>query len=166
MKLEVFDDVLPDPWAYRQMALAQRYGRVKTPNGVFRGIASCVDPIIPNVIAAWHPELVTTLSFFRRSPAGQHEPTYLHTDEEMGDWTAIVYLNPEPPEGDGTSFWVEGADHGWTRTHHVAAQFGRLALFAAHQPHSRGLFENYGAIEDESARLVQILFGRGVPVWP
>ena len=32
-------------------------------------------------------------------------PNYVHTDRDMGEWTALLYLNPQPAPGDGTTFW-------------------------------------------------------------
>lgn len=179
----VFDDVLPDPMAYRARSLTQRFQTVHDGPVVFHGMAPCADPTIPMVIGLSYPTLVPTLSFFRRSPEGQKEPHYLHDDRSMGDWTAIYYLSPEPPEGDGTSFFahvVTGKTEStapigsedwreevsawsdldqWERWTTVEAKFNRLVLFRANLFHARALRDNYGA-GDES-RLIQICFGTG-----
>ncbi len=118
-----------------------------------------------------------SLSFFRKSPLGQEEPHFIHTDIDMGDWSAILYLNPEPPEGDGTSFWMhkrtaaiqsfiphERSEDGksainWERIQHVQAKFNRLVLFPSSFFHSRAIPENWG--EGDEARLTQVTFGTG-----
>ena len=40
--------------------------------------------------------LTPTLNFVRQSPAGQVEPNFIHTDADMGDWTALYYLTADP----------------------------------------------------------------------
>jgi hypothetical protein len=105
------------------------------------------------------------------------EPNDIHTDVDMGEWTGLLYLNPIPPEKDGTDFWrhrasgtiesavphersIEGRDRDrWELELHVPAEFNRLLLFDSRLFHSRAIHENYGA--GDSARLVQVVFGKG-----
>lgn len=175
--IQVFDHVLPDPLAYRQSALAHSFETVEVAPGVlFRGIALTGNPTLSTFIAEHFPSLEPTLTFFRRSPAGQLEPNYIHTDRDMGEWTAILYLNPQPPSGDGTIFWRHKATGAleskadeelcvwrdrsqWEPVEEVEARFGRIAVFPAARFHSRSLLENYG--EGNEARLIQVMFGRG-----
>lgn len=101
----------------------------------------------------------------------------LHTDASMGTWTALLYLNPQPPEGDGTAFYrhratgatgstddAEAADwldaEQWERIGLVEGRFNRLLLFSSGLFHARAIPENYGTDRD-SARLLQICFGTG-----
>jgi Family of unknown function (DUF6445) len=180
----VFDDVLPDPVAYRAAVLAQpRRSHELAPEVVFHGIAPAPDRSLADWIEAHFPQLAATMSVTRLSPLGQIEPNAIHTDCDLGEWTGILYLNPDPPEGDGTTFYRDRAtgaevstaatldqklDEGfawreaelWEPTQTVAAQFGRLVLFPSAAFHSRAIFENYGTGTD--ARLVQIVFGTGV----
>lgn len=180
----VVDDVLPEWDAYRARVLAQPFGDVQTsPGVVFHGIAP-VDDTLPAWIAAHYPGLRPQLTFVRRSPAGQVEPNFIHTDCDMGDWTGIYYLTPDPPPGDGTTFWRHRATGAvastavaevdviaewqawrdrdqWEPWHTVAAQPNRLVLFPAPYFHSRALEDNFGA--DDTARLIQVVFGSGVP---
>lgn len=172
----VLDAVLPDPVAYRQAALALPFGDVTIGADTFRGIAAAHSPALALAFEQALPEVEATLSFFRRSPRAQPEPTYLHSDAAMGDWTGILYLNPAPPDGDGTVFWeriATGHRFGvwdaqteqaaadlslWTPWHLVAARFNRLVVFRSDLFHSRALPDNYGQGAD--ARLVQVVFGR------
>jgi Family of unknown function (DUF6445) len=179
----VYDDVLADPMAYRAAVLARPFGTVPFgPEITFHGIQVAEDPTFLIWIGQQFPALVPTLSFFRQSPRGQVEPNYVHTDRDMGDWTAILYLVPNPPFGDGTEFWkhrATGADRSlaidaesqldeqhawadpaqWELLLHVPAKFGRALLFPSNQFHSRAIPENYGTGED--ARLIQVVFGIG-----
>ena len=154
--IRVIDDVLADPLAYRDKALAQPFRDVTIGRDTFRGIAPCDDRSVTSAAArATNTEPV--LTFFRKSPEGQVEPNYVHSDEMMGNYTGIYYMNPEPAEGDGTAFWeLYGA--GYRKTEHIPARFNRLLLFSAELPHSRAIFKNYG--EDERARLIQVVFLR------
>jgi hypothetical protein len=178
----VFDDVLADPVTYRAMVLARPFTSVSFGDLSFHGIQLAHDQTFPSWIRSRFPALLPTLSFFRQSPFGQIEPNYVHTDRDMGDWTALLYLTPEPEADDGTTFWRHkptgalasvardlterlGEQRAWRdRTQweavaRVDAKFGRAVLFPAAAFHSRSIPENYG-IGDE-ARLVQVVFGMG-----
>jgi len=179
--LRVFDNVVADPVAYRAAALAQSFGDFHSGIVVFHGLA----PIGRSEVARWLETrygLQTTYETFRRSPHKQVEPTFVHTDRDMGDWSLILYLNPDPPPGDGTTFW-RARDTGaiasvaatpderiaealtwrdvdrWEPWQTVPATLNRAVLFPAPYFHSRALFDNYG--EADSARLIQLCFGTG-----
>lgn len=175
--LRVFDDFLPDPAAYRRAALALEYRTYEFPEATFHGIALPTPPDVPLKLARTFPGAVPTISFFRKSPEGQEEPHFIHTDIDMGEWTALIYLNPDPPLEDGTVFWrhlasgaiesaiphersIEGQTRdGWKVWKAVQARFNRLILFPATYFHSRAIGRNWGAGDD--ARLTQVVFGRG-----
>lgn len=179
-RLIVVDDLLPDPAVYRAAALALPFQDIEAGPIVFHGMA----PIGASPLSGWLADtysLVTTYAAFRLSPAGQEEPNYIHTDRDMGDWTAILYLHPDPPAGDGTTFWrhretgaiasTATADDlpaewlawrdrdRWAPWRTVAAAFNRLLLFPAPYFHSRALYDNYGTAAE--GRLIQLAFGTG-----
>lgn len=168
----IWDDVLVDPLAYRQLALTHRFEDIQTDDELWRGIALLPDEVVlSRLIQQFMPMATTRLTFFRKSPAGQLEPNFIHSDEGMGQWTAILYLNDPPADGDGTAFWryrptgeVIGSARAlakdpalWTRWHEVPAKLGRLILFDSWLFHSRAIEDNYGQGDD--ARLVQVAFG-------
>lgn len=168
----VFDDMVPDPCAYRAEALQQEFRTIQTGEERWQGIALLdVDQTLPRVMAEHWPGATPRLTFFRQSPAGQQEPNFIHSDEGMGDWTAILYLNPDPPNGDGTTFWryrptgeIRGSARAlpkdadlWEPWYHVTAQFNRLVMFDSLYFHSRAIEANYGV--GAAARLVQVVFG-------
>ncbi len=155
--IQVIDDVLADPHAYRIQALAQDFRDVTIGPDTFRGIAPCPEPDVTAAAVEALPNAEPVLTFFRKSPAGQHEPNFVHSDEGMGNFTGIYYMNPDPPEGDGTTFW-ERNGHEWRPKQHVPARFNRLLLFSARIPHSRAIFDNYG--QGDGARLIQVVFLR------
>lgn len=175
-EIRVFDDVLPDVAAYRAACLAQAFRSVNV--GItFHGIAQAPSADLENWWVAHLPAVdAPTLTFVRKSPAGQSEPNYIHTDRDMGSWTGILYLTAHPAPGDGTTFWRDrqtGATAStstdpleartwqdldrWEPVQTVPARPGRLVVFPAARYHSRALVENYGETP-ETARLVQVLF--------
>lgn len=180
--IHVFDGVLPDPTTYRETALSLPFASVPQGAATFHGIAMDASAWLPTWVQTIYPALVPTLSFFRQSPEGQDEPNYIHTDVDMGAWTAILYLNPYPPHGDGTTFWrhrISGEIEAttdpallpleqcawrdqtqWEPWTTVAAKFNRVVLFPAPYFHSRAIPGNYGTGAD--ARLIQVCFGTGV----
>jgi len=175
--IAVHDDFLADPLTYRARALAQRFRDVHDGPVVFHGMAPCADPTVPMQLVATYPTLRPTLSFFRLSPQGQVEPHAVHTDTSMGTVTALLYLQPDPPTGDGTQFLKhvktgatrtrdnrEAADwftpDAWERVALIEAKFNRLVVFPAALFHSRAIQANYGT-DPESARLLQIVFCEG-----
>jgi len=179
--IRVFDDVVLDPHTYRAAALAQPFGELKSGSVTFKGLA----PIGASPLSAWLKAdygLTPTYETFRLSPEGQDEPSFVHTDRDMGDWTCILYLNPDPPAADGTTFWkyratgaiassaeTDDAKHAewvnwrdtaqWEPWHTVPAVFNRAILFPAPYFHSRAIFSNWGTGLD--ARLIQLCFGTG-----
>jgi hypothetical protein len=181
--VRVHDGVLADFHAYAHAARGRPFESVTRGATTFHGIAPCEDSTLPDWIRAHYPRAVPTLSFYRQSPAGQVEPNFIHTDRDMGDWTAIFYLTVDPPPEDGTTFWRDrdtgatastatteadaaaewptwrDADR-WEPWHTVDAAPNRLLLFPAPLFHSRAIVDNYGTA-GRDARLVQVVFGTG-----
>ena len=176
----VYDEVLLHPIAYRHRLLDLPFGDVSVGDVTFRGIADVTDRTMADAVTARWPDLQPTLTFARLSPAGQEEPHFIHTDRDMGEWTAILYLTDPPDPGDGTTFWAHAetgiclstadtpdafaAEHRawrdasqWRPWRMVEARFNRLVIFPASAFHSRTIRENYGT--GASARLTQVMFG-------
>jgi hypothetical protein len=174
----VIDNFLEFPEEYREAALKLDYKTFEFPECTFHGIA-LGGPSMQGVerIVKGFPVLQPTMTFFRKSPKGQVEPHYIHSDIDMGQWSAILYLNPEPPVNDGTAFWThiasgaieshiphERSDEGrepekyFCQRKLVEARFNRLLLFPSSFFHSRSIHENWG--EGDQARLTQVTFGR------
>lgn len=175
--IRVFEKVLEYPADYNRLILSEgEFGPVTAAGVTFQGI--CIDArasLVTDLIEQRFPALTPTTTFFRRSPLGQIEPNYVHSDEGMGDWTGILYLSEYPAAYDGTLFWthkatgkIEGGREfcadwpdiaKWQLTYRVGAIFNRLLLFKSSLFHSRSIFENYGQGFD--ARLIQVVFGTG-----
>ncbi len=180
--IHIFDNVIPDPEAYRQQALQAKFQTIEIGPAAFHGITYYTDSLMADRIIQLFPQLTPTSSLVRKSPYKQEEPNFIHTDRDMGDWTAILYLNPIPRMSDGTSFWkylptgeIESSSQTpeefmdewiawrdptlWFEWEWVPARFNRMIMFPAGLFHSRAIFDNYG--QDDEARLVQIVFGTG-----
>jgi hypothetical protein len=178
--ITVADHVIPFPTPYREYALAQDFHDVTVGPVTFHGIAEVTSPALADIIRAIDDRLTPTFTFFRRSPAGQVEPHFIHTDIDMGHWTAVLYLTDPPETGDGTSFWKyrpTGAfqsaaksaeehtaeafawtvESQWDCWNTIDAKFNRLLLFPSAAFHSRTIRENYGT--GHRARLTQVMFG-------
>jgi hypothetical protein len=177
-EIDVWDDVLADPIAYRAAALAQPFASVTLGGVTFHGIAPAPDASLRDALAdriGLAPE-TPVVTFLRQSPAGQIEPNLVHSDRTMGAFTTIYYLTLEPAPGDGTAFYrarATGApiDDGtvpwdavdaWVPWLTVAARFNRAVRFPAAYAHSRALPGNYGS--GAGARLIQVVF-EGDPTW-
>jgi hypothetical protein len=176
--IHILDDTLPMIEQYRQEALALEYRSYDFEHCTFHGIAvGGPAAALGAQIQRLFPQLTPKITFFRKSPEGQKEPHFIHTDIDMGQWSAILYLNHCPPESDGTSFWTHeltgaiGSDvpherseegkylNGWERRFTVHARLNRLVMFPANYFHSRALYQNWGSGND--ARLTQVVFGTG-----
>lgn len=93
-------------------------------------------------------------NFIRKSPEGQEEPNFIHTDEMMGDVTAILYLSRSHPIEDGTTIYEEGSRPSCV----VYSKFNRMLMFDSKLPHSRNIFENFGV--GDLSRIIQVTFLR------
>jgi|SRR5579863_142936 len=176
-RIFVFDDFLAEPDAYRANALKGEFRSYDFPGCTFHGISIPTPAKVYEKLCREIPGLKPSLSFFRRSPLGQVESHLIHTDIDMGQWSAILYLSPEAPLRDGTDFWTHIAtgavgseipherseegktEEGWELRRHVYGQFNRLAVFPSWLFHSRSIAENWG--EGDGARLTQVVFGTG-----
>lgn len=174
---QTFDDVLEDPMEYRRRALSMNFRTYDFGHCVFHGIAVPPPPTLGLWLQEKRPDLTPTLTFFRQSPLDQVEPHFIHTDVDMGEWSAVLYLNAAPPSKDGTTLWThkgtgtieskiahERSEEGqneelWKPRVRIVGKFNRLLMFPSSYFHSRTIFENYGVGND--ARLTQVMFGTG-----
>ena len=175
----VYDSVLADPVTYQRAALASQPQTYVVGNVSWHGLSECVNTEFVEWLANIRPDLTPTLSLIRQSPLNQVEPNFIHTDRDMGDWTAILYLTESPEAEDGTDFWrhrwsgatdssslssVDSVHEAmawkdatqWSHRLHVSAAFNRAVIFPASCFHSRAIFENYGF--GETSRLTQVVF--------
>ena len=157
MNLITFDNIIKDPIAYVDNIHKNQFQDISDGVSIFKNIqprdsndefgAFCLS-IFPNYAINWN--------FIRKSPLGQDEPNFIHSDEMMGEITCILYLNEVHPKEDGTTIYDK--DNNPLFTAH--AKFNRMFSFDSIAPHSRNIFENFGS--GEKARLVQIIFLKSI----
>lgn len=156
MNLIIMDNVIHEPISYVSDILDNEFVDIYDGVNTFQNIQprdhddefaqSVMDFVGPHYEVAWN--------FVRKSPEGQQEPNYIHTDEMMGDITAILYLSHTHPDDDGTTIY----DDDGRKACVMYSRFNRMVIFESKIPHSRNIFENFG--QDDSSRLVQVAFLR------
>lgn len=154
MNLIILDNVLTNPKAYVDDALSYSFQEIYDAEKTFKGIQPRNDDEFQHFIENYLDlNYETTYNFIRQSPEGQIEPNFIHTDENMGDILALLYLNENHPE-DGTVMY----DNEGKEMCSVYMKFNRAIIFGTRYPHSRMRFENFGTGDD--SRLVQVIFLR------
>jgi hypothetical protein len=153
MNLITFDNIIKDPISYVSDIHLYGFEDVADGDNVFKNI----QPRDANdEFAVYCRELFNgykvALNFVRKSPEGQKEPNFIHTDEMMGDLTCILYLNEDSPNTDGTTIYDNDEKPIFT----MYSKFNRMIAFSSSLPHSRNIFENFG--QGDNARLVQVIF--------
>lgn len=172
----VVDDFLANPEEYRASLREHEFRTYEFPEATFHGIALMpIDGLVANRLVRFLGDFVPTMSFLRKSPLGQVEPHFIHTDVDVGMVSTILFLNEDPPSEDGTSFWRHDASgeignksphlrsdegksaEGWTMRRAVWSRFNRLLIFPSYFFHSRSIPQNWGS--GDAARLTQVTFG-------
>jgi len=148
----VIDNFLPNPDQHLQDVLSGEFYDVPDGDKVFKGIQPRDGDEFAQLLLNMHPDYEIAHNFIRLSPEGQIEPNFIHTDEMMGDLTAILYLTKNAPEEDGTTLY----DECYNKILITNAKFNRLFVFDSIIPHSRNIYNNYGQGED--SRIVQVAF--------
>lgn len=154
--VNIIDGFLSDPIKHKETILSFPFMDVNIDGVIFKGIQPIRegDEFSVKLERYFFPEYCVKYNFARLSPQGQLEPNFIHTDDDMGDITCLLYLNECPPENDGTSLYLE--DDCDVASVVVKSKFNRLLIFDSAIRHSRNLFHNFGNNMD--ARLVQVAF--------
>ena len=148
----VVDNFILNADDHLQDILSGQFYDVPDGDKVFKGIQPRDNDLFGELLLSMHPGYEIAHNFVRLSPKGQEEPNFIHTDEMMGDLTAILYLTKNHPKEDGTTLYDE--DHNPILI--TNAKFNRLFIFDSIIPHSRNIYNNYGQGED--SRIVQVAF--------
>ena len=154
MNFIILDDVLLDPDQYVKDIYDNEFVDIYDGQNTFKNIQprDYTDEFAESILKVLGRRYEVKWNFVRRSPANQDEPNFIHTDEMMGDLTAILYLSKEHPEEDGTTIYNKNK----TKCCTFYSRYNRAVVFESKLPHSRNIFENFG--EGASARLVQVAF--------
>ena len=148
----VVDNFLPNADHHLKNVLSGQFYDVPDGNKVFKGIQPRDGDEVAQLLLNMYPDYEIAHNFVRLSPYGQIEPNFIHTDEMMGDLTAILYLTKNPPKDDGTTLY----DESYNKILITNAKFNRLFIFDSTILHSRNIFDNYG--QGEYSRIIQVAF--------
>lgn len=164
--LVIFDNVLSGPDSYVDHILSGEFQDYPDGDKVFKGIQLAPDNGISALLKEYFPNHDATYNFIRRSPEGQEEPNTVHSDREMCDTIALLYLNKEFPEGAGTTIYEDNnsgstidrgdASENFTPSIHISMKYNRMIAFPSDLYHSRNIKNNFGS--GDNARLVQVVF--------
>lgn len=149
----IIDNFLDDAELHLQDIFNHEFSDVPTDVGVFKNIQDRQSDIVSDSVLNLLPNYEVSYNFVRKSPLNQEEPTYVHSDEIMGDLTCLLYLSKSHPREDGTTIYDNDEV---TKTMEFRSKFNRMIIFDAKLFHSRNILTNFGV--NKSARLIQVIF--------
>jgi hypothetical protein len=162
----IIDNFLDDPDEYVNRILKQNFVDVQDGDKVFKGIQLSDNLEVQDKTLLTLKGFHIVYNFIRQSPVNQVEPNYIHSDKNMCDVIALLYLNKAFPEGAGTSIYENTktnsiVDNGeaaneFTKSIVVNMKYNRMIAFPSDLYHSRNLLNNFGT--GDNARLIQVLF--------
>ena len=155
MKINSFlliDDFLDDVNSHLEDVMSSDFIDVTDGVSTFKNIQDRNSDVVSNSLLTILKDFDVAYNFVRRSPEGQDEPNFIHSDEMMGDLTCLLYLNEERPGEDGTTMYDEDE----TSKIIFKSKLNRMIIFDSLLKHSRNIFNNFGS--DERSRLVQVIF--------
>jgi hypothetical protein len=149
----IIDNFLDDPELHLQDIFDHDFTDVPSDVGVFKNIQDRKSDIVSDAVLKLMPNHEVAYNFVRKSPLDQEEPTYIHSDDIMGDLTCLLYLSKSHPKEDGTTIYE---DDEITKNMEFRSKFNRMIIFDAKLFHSRNILSNFGV--NKSARLIQVIF--------
>lgn len=149
----IIDNFLDDAELHLQDIFNHEFSDVQTDVGVFKNIQDRQSDIVSDAVLNLLPNYEVAYNFVRKSPLNQEEPTYVHSDDIMGDLTCLLYLSKSHPREDGTTIYDNDEV---TKTMEFRSKFNRMIIFDAKLFHSRNILTNFGV--NKSARLIQVIF--------
>jgi hypothetical protein len=162
----IVDHYLDQPDLYVKQVLEGEFQDVHDGEKIFRGIQISHNEEVEQKILSIFSGYEIVHNFIRQSPANQDEPNYIHSDKNMCDTIAILYLNQDFPKDAGTTIHEnkktnsivdrgEQADE-FNKSIVVSMKYNRLVAFPADLYHSRNLLNNFGS--GNQSRLIQVMF--------
>jgi hypothetical protein len=149
----IIDNFLDDPELHLQDIFNHDFTDVPSDVGTFKNIQDRQSDIVSNAVINLMPNYDVAYNFVRKSPLDQEEPTYIHSDDIMGDITCLLYLSKNHPKEDGTTIYENDE---LTKSIEFRSKFNRMIIFDAKLFHSRNILSNFGV--NKSARLIQVIF--------
>lgn len=147
----VLDPVAPDMDEYKASILANEFQTWDFGHGqVFHNIAKLGPTLFSTYLEGFLPAYTEVAHFARKSPEGQLEPNYIHSDEAHADLTALLFLSDHPDCG--TRLYSNDGKPIVT----IHMKKGTAFVFTSSVKHSRLLENNFG--DGDDARLVEVVF--------
>mgnify|MGYP003657460012 CR=1 FL=1 len=150
--IKIYQNVISNPDSYIEEILKGGFYDFSDGTNLFKNVCQRDEDEFYKFLFKNIPNYKVVLNFIRQSPLGQKEPNYIHTDDMMGDLTAVLYLNKKHPTGYGTTLYDDNDDE----TLICKAKYNSLFIFPSCVKHSRNTLQNFG--KDDGARLVQVAF--------
>ncbi len=164
--LMIFDGVIPNPDKYVENILSKDFENFNDQVNTFKGIQLIEDEFVSSFLKYNLNDAEVVYNFARKSPENQEEPNFIHSDKNMCDYVAILYLNKEFPKEAGTTLYEnvhsssmidrEEDNKLFEKSISVYMKYNRMIVFPSDLYHSRNLKENFGS--GDKSRLVQVIF--------
>jgi len=152
MNVSIYENVIKDIDSYVFDIIDKGFQDIQIGDDLFKNVRQRGLDELFEFLSDKYTDYSPVLNFVRRSPLNQEEPNFIHTDEMMGDLTAILYLNKTYPSGYGTTLYDEDNKEVFI----CKAKHNSLFIFPSHIKHSRNSLHNLGIGVD--ARLIQVCF--------
>jgi hypothetical protein len=147
----VLEPVIENIDAYKQMILSNEFATWDFGYGQsFHNIAKLEPTLFSTYLEGFLPAYTEVAHFARKSPEGQLEPNYIHSDEAHADLTALLFLSDHPDCG--TRLYSDDGKPIVT----IHMNKGTGFVFSSSVKHSRLLENNFG--DGDEARLVEVVF--------
>lgn len=113
ISVQILDDFLPKPEAYRQYALSRRFYSIRGPDGErYPNVHVFPSDEFEDLMSARLGRKVTMdHNLFRLNPSGDNHR--IHADTAHSPYAYVLYLNPPEQCRGGTAFW-RNRKYGWT----------------------------------------------------
>lgn len=152
MNISRYENVIKDVDSYVLDIIDKGFEDIQVGDDLFKNVRQRGLDELVDFLSTKYTDYSPVLNFVRRSPLNQEEPNFIHTDEMMGDLTAILYLNKNHPSVYGTTIYNDDNDDILI----CKAKYNSLIIFPSHVKHSRNSLHNFG--DGDDARLVQVCF--------
>ena len=138
MIVNIYNDVLTNPDQHVREVLDLGFEDFIMGGYTLKSIKDRGRDKIAEFLLAEFPKYSLATNHVRQSPKGQKDPNFIHSDEVMGDLTAITYLNKDVNSKDGTTLYDDSKNPMCI----LKAAYNRMVVFDCPIKHGRNIREN------------------------
>lgn len=184
---QVFDDFFDDPDKVRKMIEAEPMGDEIAPDGVvYPGIVKIpaelsieIKERLCSALKKDYEDIDAKMMFARYSFSDMQPPHWAHSDKEMADFVALIYLSPKademkdgtlllrhkvydlelhPEEGGMRDILIKHANtlDMWEETFYFPARYNRIAVINTEYIHAAA--SRFGFNKDEARLVITVFF--------